>query len=88
LVEFFFVWQAFKILLWEKCRFQKEKILGITSSCLEKKILKVFLHLPPPSERESLVKVVGFIIQRLDVLSIQKGDCEKNLLKITYSNLQ
>jgi hypothetical protein len=52
------------------------------------KTLKVFLHPPPPLERESFVEAVGFIIQRLGVLSIQKRDCENNLLKITYSNLR
>jgi hypothetical protein len=44
------------------------------------KILKVFLHPPPPLERESLVKVAGLIIeQKRNLLSTKKSDCEKNL---------
>jgi hypothetical protein len=45
------------------------------------KLLKVFLHPPPPLERESLVEAIGLRIQKLDVLSIQKRDCEKNLFE-------
>ncbi len=35
-------------------------------------LLKVLLHPPPPLERESLFKVVGLMIQKMAVLSIEK----------------
>jgi hypothetical protein len=35
-------------------------------------IFKVFLHPPPPSERESFVKVLGLIILKMNLLSIPK----------------
>jgi hypothetical protein len=35
-------------------------------------ILKVFLHPPPPSERESILREVGFTIPRMMFLSIEK----------------
>jgi hypothetical protein len=38
----------------------------------KRKILKVFLHPPPPPEWERFVKAVGLMIQRLDILSIPK----------------
>ena len=41
------------------------------------KLLKVFLHPPPPSERESLVKVVGLMIQEINLLSTKKSDCKR-----------
>jgi len=43
------------------------------------KTLKVFLHPPPPSERESLVKVVGLMIQKMNLLSTLKRGCENYL---------
>ena len=44
-----------------------------------RKILKVFLHPPPPLERESFVEVADFMIQEMNLLSTKKLDCEKNL---------
>jgi hypothetical protein len=38
----------------------------------ERKILKVFLHPPPPSERESFDRVVEFTIPEATILSIHK----------------
>ena len=38
----------------------------------KRRILKVFLHPPPPLERESVVKVVELMIQRSHILSIQR----------------
>jgi hypothetical protein len=35
-------------------------------------LLKVFLHPPPPSERESLVEVVELMIQEINLLSTEK----------------
>jgi hypothetical protein len=47
---------------------------------LERKTLKVFPYPTPPSEIESLVKVVGIIIQKKNSLSTLKEDFENNLL--------
>jgi hypothetical protein len=35
-----------------------------------KKLPKVFLHPPPPLERESVAEVVGLMIQKVLILSI------------------
>jgi hypothetical protein len=37
-----------------------------------KEILKVFLHPPPPSERESFERIVEFTIPKVSLLSIHK----------------
>jgi len=39
----------------------------------------VFLHPPPPLERESLVGCVKLTIAKVTTLSIQKCDCENYL---------
>jgi hypothetical protein len=38
----------------------------------ERQFLKAFLHPSPPLERESLIKIVGFIIQKVSILSTPK----------------
>ena len=48
------------------------------------KFLKVFLHPPPPSERESLLRIVELTIPKVTALSIQKRDCENYLFQWTY----
>ena len=45
----------------------KKKILN----CIVE-LLKVFLHLPPPLGRECIIKVVEFMIPKLNTLSIPK----------------
>jgi len=47
-----------------------------------REILKVFVHSPPPLERESIIRIVGFTIPEVTFLSTQKGGCE-NYLFIT-----
>jgi hypothetical protein len=44
-------------------------------------ILKIFLHPPPPLGRESFVRVIPLIIQKMNLLSTLKIDCENYLLK-------
>jgi len=46
------------------------------------KILEVFLHPPPPSERERFVRLVGSKIPKANFLSIAKRNCENYLLRI------
>jgi hypothetical protein len=38
----------------------------------ERKLLKVFLHPPPPSERESIVRAVELTVPKVTILSIAK----------------
>jgi hypothetical protein len=38
----------------------------------KRRILKVFLHPPPPLGRESVVNIVELMIQRLHILSIPR----------------
>jgi hypothetical protein len=38
----------------------------------ERKILKVFLHPPPPSEREGLVRTAELTVSNVTILSIAK----------------
>jgi hypothetical protein len=45
-------------------------------------LLKVFLHPPPPLEREGLVRIVWLVAHKMNLLSIQKRDCENYLLRI------
>ncbi len=54
----------------------------------KRQLLKASPSVTPFLERESFAEITGLIIQRLDVLSIQKSDCEQKVLKITYSNLR
>jgi len=44
-------------------------------------LLKVFLHPPPPLERESFIRIVELRIHQIYLLSIQKRDCEKYLFQ-------
>jgi len=44
---------------------------------------KSFPHPPPPLERESLVKVVGFNDTKDEFFVNEKMNCEKNILRIT-----
>jgi len=45
-------------------------------------ILKVFLHPPPPPERESFIKIFESRIPKSTILSIEEPDCEDYLLRI------
>jgi hypothetical protein len=47
------------------------------------KTLKVFLHPPPPLEREGFIRIVELTIPKVTTLSIQKRNCENYLLRIT-----
>jgi hypothetical protein len=49
-----------------------------------REILKVFIHSPPPLERERLISIVELTIPKVITLSIQKGDCEKYLLSYKF----
>jgi hypothetical protein len=44
-----------------------------------REILKVFLHAPPPLQREGFVRTVELTIPEVTALSIQKGGCENYL---------
>jgi hypothetical protein len=44
-----------------------------------REILKVFVHSPPPLEREGIFRTVGLRIPEVTLLSIQKGGCENYL---------
>jgi len=68
-----FLWKAFKKLKSERrvdyadrTDFQEENSNFIVE------LLKVFLHPPPPLEREGFVKVVCLIINKMNLLSILK----------------
>jgi hypothetical protein len=49
------------------------------NSKLYERVLKVFLHLPPPLERENLMRIVDTRVSKIVVLSIQKSECENYL---------
>ena len=51
-----------------------------------REILKVFLHPPPPLERESFIRTLELTIPKVTTLSIPKQDCENYLLRIIGSN--
>jgi hypothetical protein len=51
-----------------------------------RRILNVFLDPPPPSERESPVKVVGLIIQKMNLLSTFKTGCENYLFNYEFAH--
>jgi hypothetical protein len=54
----------------------KRKILNYIVS-----LLKVFLHPPPPLEREGFFKVVHLVRHKTNPLSMPKRDCEKYLFQ-------
>ncbi len=41
--------------------------------------LKLFFNPPPPSERETFVAAIDLMIQKKNLLSTLKGDCENYL---------
>jgi len=51
-------------------------------------LLKVFLHPPPPLEREIPIRIVKLTIPKVTTLSIKKGDCENYLFKDYRLNLE
>jgi hypothetical protein len=68
-----FLWKTFKNLKSERrvdnadgTDFQEENFNFIVE------LLKVFLHPPPPLEREGFVKVVRSILHKTNLLSIEK----------------
>jgi hypothetical protein len=50
----------------------------------QEETLRIFLHPPPPWERESLIRVAELTIPKVTALSTQKGNCENYLFEDDY----
>ena len=72
-IEFSRFWQAFKTFKSER-EFQVADGADLQeeNSKLYERLLKVFLHPPPPLERESVVRSVGLTVLEVTILSIAK----------------
>jgi hypothetical protein len=65
-------WQAFKILLWEKCRLQKEKIFLDTKFISGEENFKGLSPPTTPFGERNFIGIVGSRIPKATVLSISK----------------